>query len=168
MAVLALAELRSAPATDPGSQLGEHELAALRAGGLDLSPARPSEPDPVVDTAAQYTALLADSVDVAEAARILSVTPARVRQRAQERTLFALRVGEEWRFPRAQFADGMQLHGLAAVVRALPADLHPVAAWRFLNEPDPDLELDGTPVSPVAWLCSGGAADPILAIAREL
>ncbi len=168
VALVALAGLRTAPAADPGTQFSEQELAALRSGGADLGPARSSDPDPAADTAARFAALLADSADVPEVSRLLGVTPARVRQRAQDRTLFAIREGDEWRFPRAQFEGRAQLRGLSAVTAALPGDLHPVAAWRFLNEPDPDLELADGPVSPVAWLRSGGPADPVVAIAREL
>ena len=168
VAVTAITALRSARVTDPSTQFTGGERAALVSGGLDLSPRRAREPDPMAETAARFSALLADSADVAEVATNLRVTRARVRQRAIERTLFAIRENDEWRFPRAQFVDGTPLRGLSAVVAALAADLHPVAAWRFLTEPSPDLELISEPVSPMSWLRSGGSPEAVVAIAHEL
>jgi hypothetical protein len=179
-AATALAELRNAqgaPIDDPASQVAPAERRYLEAGGLDLSPRRKRDPDPRADFAARYATLLADSEDVAAAAERLGVTRARVRQRALERSLLAIRESDEWRFPRLQFAtggagddggDGAPIRGLPAVSIALPLDLHPVEAWRFLTEPSPDLELGDRAVSPLDWLRSGGAPDPVVAIAREL
>jgi hypothetical protein len=174
-AATALAELRSAAGArvdEPATQLSESDRRYLEAGALDLSPRRRRDPDALADVTARYAALLADSEDVPEVAERLGVTRARVRQRALERSLLAIREADEWRFPRLQFAEGdgdrAPIRGLPAVAMALPLDLHPVAAWRFLTEPNGDLELDDRPVSPLAWLRSGGAPDPIVAIAREL
>jgi hypothetical protein len=172
----ALAELRGtagAAIDDPASQVSEAERRQLEAGGLDLTPRRRRDGEVLAESAARHAALLADSEDVGEVAERLGVTRARVRQRALERSLIAMREGDEWRFPRAQFAaapDGSSapIRGLPAVSLALPRDLHPVAAWRFLSEPNGDLELEGRPVAPLDWLRSGGAPDPIVAIAREL
>ena len=170
VAARAIDELRAAEARidDPSSQLSEGEAATLRSGGIDLARRRRSEPDPVGEAAARYAALLADSEDVAEVAERLGVTRARVRQRAAERTLLAIREDDEWRFPRAQFDDGAPIRGLPAVSVALPPDLHPVAVWSFLNEPSSDLALADRPASPLEWLRSGGSPDPVAAIAREL
>lgn len=168
VAVTAITALRSVGVTDPSTQFGDEEQSALVAGGLDLTPRRVGEPDPIVDAAARFSALLADAADVAEVATSLGVTRARVRQRALARTLFAIRENDEWRFPRAQFVDGTPLRGLSEVVAALAPDLHPVAAWRFLTEPSPDLELMHEPVSPMTWLISGGSPEPVAAIAHEL
>lgn len=170
-AAAALEELRSSAGPrvdDPRTQLSERERWALDAGGLDLTPRRAKDPDGLAQTAARFAALLADSEDVGEVAARLGVTRARIRQRALERSLLAIREGDEWHFPRAQFADGAPIRGLPAVTLALPLDVHPVAAWRFLTEPSADLELDDGPVSPMDWLRSGGSADPVAAIAREL
>lgn len=170
VAARAIAELRGTEARidDPSTQLAEPEAATLRAGGLDLAKRRRTEPDPIGETAARYAALLADSEDVAEVAARLGVTRARVRQRASERTLLALREADEWRFPRAQFAEGAPIRGLPAVSLALPVDLHPVAVWMFLNEATPDLPVGERPATPLEWLRSGGAPEPVAAIAREL
>lgn len=170
VAARAIQELRGPEARidDPASQLTDAEAASLRAGGLDLARRRRSEPDPIGETAARYAAILADSEDVARVAERLGVTRARVRQRAAERTLLAIREDDEWRFPRAQFEAGAPIRGLPAVSLALPPDLHPVAVWTFLREPTTDLPVAERPASPLEWLRSGGSPEPVAAIAREL
>ena len=170
VAARAIGELRGDDARidDPAGQLTDEEAATLRSGGLDLAKRRRSEPDPIAESAARYAAILADSDDVGEVADRLGVTRARVRQRAGERSLLAVREGDEWRFPRAQFADGAPIRGLPAVSLALPPDLHPVAVWSFLNERTTDLAIDDRPASPLEWLRSGGSPDAVAAIAREL
>jgi hypothetical protein len=169
-AARAIEELRAPEARidDPASQLSGGDVERLRVGGLDLAPRRRREPDPVGDAAARYAAILADSEDVGAVAQRLGVTRARVRQRASERTLLAIREGDEWRFPRAQFDDGAPVRGLPAVSLALPVDLHPVAVWSFLNDPSPDLTVDDRPSSPLDWLRSGGSPEAVAAMAREL
>ena len=171
----ALAELQAAAGAqidEPAGQVSEPERRYLEAGGLDLAPRRGRDPDPMLESAGRYAALLADSADVAEVAERLGVTRARIRQRALERSLLAIREGDEWRFPRAQFvaADGgaAPIRGLPAVSMAIPSDLHPLDAWRFLNQPNGDLELGDRVLSPIDWLRSGGSPDPVVAIAREL
>jgi hypothetical protein len=170
VAARAIGELRGTEARidDPAGQLTESEAETLRAGGLDLAKRRRNDPDPIAESAARYAAILADSEDVGGVATRLGVTRARVRQRAAERTLLAVREDDEWRFPRAQFADGAPIRGLPAVSLALPPDLHPVAVWAFLNAPSEDLPVDDRPASPLEWLRSGGSPDPVAAIAREL
>jgi hypothetical protein len=170
VAARAIEELRGTEARidAPGSQVSTSEADVLGAAGLDLAPRRRSEPDPLAETAARYAAILADSGDVAEVAERLGVTRARVRQRALERTLLAIREDDEWRFPRAQFAERAPIRGLPAVSVALPPDLHPVAVWTFLTDPSADLPVDERPASPLEWLRSGGSPDPVAAIAREL
>jgi hypothetical protein len=170
-AAVAIGELRALPGPvvrEPATQFAAPERVALRAAGLDLAAGRARDPDPRLETAARYAALLADSEDVGEVAERLGVTRARIRQRALERSLLAIREDDEWHFPKAQFADGSPIRGLAAVSVALPLDVHPVAVWRFLTEGSIDLELDDGPVSPIEWLRSGGSPDPVVAIAREL
>lgn len=170
-AATAIAEMQAGagPRVDePATQFTQPEREILAGGGLDLTPRRARDPDPLAETAARYAALLADSEDVGAVAERLGVTRARVRQRALERSLFAIREDDEWRFPRAQFAEGAPIRGLSAVSISMPLDLHPVVAWRFLTEPMVDLELGDHPMAPLDWLRSGGSPDPIVAIAREL
>ena len=169
-AARAIEEMRASEARIdvPAGQFSTTETATLRAGGLDLANRKRSEPDPIGEAAARYAAILADSADVAEVAERLGVTRARVRQRAGERTLLAIREDDEWRFPRGQFDGAAPIRGLPAVSLAFPVDLHPVAVWGFLTDPSTDLAVDDRAASPLEWLRSGGSPDPVAAIAREL
>ncbi len=168
-AVAALGQVRGSGSADAAHQFGAEDRATLAAGHFDLSPPDDVTQDHVAVTAARFAALLADSADVPEVAAKLGVTSARIRQRANERSLYAIREANEWRFPRWQFdAQGQPIRALATIIAALPSDLHPVATARFLSEPLLDLEIDDEPVSPLAWLQSGGAPDRAARIARDL
>jgi hypothetical protein len=154
---------------DPAAAFTATEARLLAEGGLDLSPGRPGEPDRALRTATALAGLELGSAGVAEVAKALHVSPARIRQRALERTLYAIRVDDEWRLPRWQFDDqGRPLPGIATVAAALSRGVHPVAVYRFLAEPSPDLVFLGEPVSPLEWLRTGGDPTPVAAIAREL
>jgi hypothetical protein len=160
---------RSPAAGDPVSAFAADEATILEEGGLDLAPMRPSEPDVVLQTAMSLALISAKAASAAEVAAALAVSRARVRQRAVERTLYAVRVDDEWRFPRWQFDEaGRPLPGVASVIPAIPRGVHPVAVSRFMSEPSPDLEVLDERVSPLEWLRSGGDPEPVVAIAREL
>jgi hypothetical protein len=83
--------------------------------------------------------------------------------------LWAVRdVRGRWRLPALQFLDGdpvRVLPGLAHVLRALPANTHPLEVAAFLTTAQPELELAGTTVSPREWLASGGEPAQVAAIA---
>lgn len=160
---------RSPAREDPAAAFTATEARLLVEGGLDLSPGRPAEPDVALRTATALAVLEVGSATAAEVATALHVSPARIRQRAVEGTLYAIRVDDEWRFPRWQFDDeGRALPGIATVAAALSRGVHPVAVRRFLAEPNPDLLVLGEPVSPLEWLRTGGDPAPVAAIAREL
>jgi hypothetical protein len=170
VAVVALGQImRRRPAEEPANLFTEDEARILGEGGLDLSPARPHEPDVVVRTAARYAVMLVQAKSATEVAHNLGVTSTRIRQRALERTLYGIRDRDEWRFPGWQFDDsGRPIRGLDAVLPVMSRDLHPIAVFRFLSEPSPDLEIDENPVSPLAWLATGGDPEPVAAIAATL
>lgn len=170
VAVVALGEIsRRGSGEGPTNLFTEEEARILGEGGLDLSPRRPDEPDVVVRTAARYAVMLVQAKSATEVAHDLGVTSARIRQRASERTLYGIRDGDEWRFPGWQFdASGRPIRGLGAVFPVMPRDLHPIAVFRFLSEPSPDLEIEDEPVSPLAWLATGGDPAPVGAIAATL
>jgi hypothetical protein len=154
---------------DPASTFTTIEAHLLAQGGLDLSPGRQHEPDIALRTATALAVIEVKSATVAEVATALHVSPARIRQRALERTLYALRVDDGWRFPGWQFDDdGRPIPGIATVVAALSRGVHPVSVWRFLSEPSPDLEILDERVSPLEWLRTGGDPAPVAAVAREL
>jgi hypothetical protein len=158
------------PAADPRSQFTQAEVASLRRGGLSLEPRSASEPDMVARTAARTSVMSIEAKTAGDVAKALGVTAARVRQRATERTLYAIRSSETLRFPAWQFDPhtGHEIRGLAAVLPAFSPTLHPIAVYRFLDEPSPDLEIDLEPTSPLRWLEMGGDPAPVAEIASAL
>jgi excisionase family DNA binding protein len=110
----------------------------------------------------------ATSLTAREAAARLGVEQSRVRQMLGERSLLGFKDGNEWRLLELQFADDQLVPNIRQVVRALPAELPISAAANWLMTPEPDLELDGEPVSPLRWLTEGGPADPVVALAADL
>lgn len=165
----ALEELGGAPATDPRAALAADEVAALESIGADLRPRRRGEADPRAASAAAIAAVLADALPVAEVARRLGIDTSRVRHRLAARTLLGIRRTDGWRLPRWQFGDdGLPLPGLAKVLRALPADAHPLVVARFFATPQPELVLGKKVVSPREWLAGGGDPAGVVALARDL
>jgi hypothetical protein len=153
---------------DVGRQFSESDEAALREGGLDLDARRPDEPSAGAVTAAEMTALLVDSIAVSETARRMGVNQSRIRQMLGERSLFGIKGERGWQVPLFQFAGDRPIPGVAAVLRAMPEDLHPVEVWVWLSSPEPDLNVRGRAVSPLAWLRSGGSPEPVARLATDL
>jgi hypothetical protein len=170
-AVIVLGEgLRRRRPGDPTSMFSVADAEVLRKGGLTLESRRHGEPDVVARTAARAAVMLFQAKTTAEVADALRVSATRVRQRAVERTLYAIRDGGEWRFPRWQFDPqaGREIPGLAAVIPSLSPRLHPIAVYRFLTEPSPDLEVEDQAMSPISWLSTGGDPGPVAEIAATL
>src|SRR5712692_2185470 len=120
------------------------EAQVLASGGLDTAPLRAGEEEPLTQTALEYARLLQSSLSVEQAAQLLDVNPSRVRQRltGHPRTLYGIKEGRNWRVPRFQFAGRKPIPGVAAVIGAVPPDLHPVAVRRWFTAPHPDLRVD--------------------------
>jgi hypothetical protein len=152
------------PSADPSSRFTQSDVDILRRGGLALEPKSVSEPDVVARTEARAAVMFIDAKTAADVAKTLGVSASRVRQRAIERTLYAIRNGGAWLFPTWQFDPdtGHEVLGLASVIPSIPRTLHPVSVFRFLDEPSPDLEIDDIPTSPLRWLATGG--DPALVV----
>ena len=145
----------------------------LASGGLDTSPLRAGEGEPLTETALEYARLLQSSLSVEQAAKLLGVNPSRVRQRltGHPRTLYGIKEGKAWRVPRFQFAGRKPVPGVAAVIGALPPDLHPVAVRRWLTTPHPDLRVDpdeARSVAPLEWLRTGRAPEVVTDLARGI
>ena len=168
--IVLLDGLRRAQADDPASLFSEAEAEVLRAAGFSLEARSTNEPDVVARTAAQGAVIVAEAKTAAQVARAMEVTASRVRQRATDRTLVAIRDGDEWRFPSWQFdpETGKEIRGLATVIRAMPSGLHPLAMFRFMTQPNPDLDVNDLPVSPIAWLIGGGDTEPVAQLAAGL
>lgn len=157
------------------SQADESGLTAaeeqeLRRGGFDPEPRQDPATDPVAQARAEYASLLADSMTVKEAAKLLDASDARIRQRLADRTLYGIKDGATWQIPRLQFDGKRVVPGLDAVLPSIRADVHPVALRRWLTTANPDLPLAPaeTPVSPLDWLASGGDPTPVVALAEAL
>lgn len=147
----------------------EHTAVLLAEAGFDMSPGRPGEMDRLVagETLA-YTALLADSLSVAEVARRLGVDPSRIRQRVTGRSLCGVRVGREWRLPAWQFDETAAIPHLQRVLEALSADLDPVSIARFMTFANEELLMGGEPVAPRVWLAAGRDPEPVVRMAGYL
>jgi len=116
-----------------------------------------------------FSRLVAGSVSTTQAAGLLGVDGARIRQRLAERTLYGFKLlGSEWQLPSFQFTEVGLVPNLGQVLRTLPADLHPVEVYNWLTLPEAELELEGEPVSPLDWLRTGGSPEPVLEIARQI
>ncbi|WP_024355879.1 hypothetical protein [Leucobacter chironomi] len=100
---------------------------------------------------------------VGEAAEMIGVTPARVRQRCAARTLLAQRRSDGWHLPSFQFLDGRELPGWSGVAPAIPAGTPLPLVERVLTSPAMRLRVDGEELAPFEWLAQGG--DPALAAA---
>ncbi len=155
-------------ASDPYAELDPASRALLEQGGLSFSPLEPGEIASIEQTAAEMAALRADSGSVRDVAGRMQVTDGRVRQLLRGRALFGLTDGDAWRIPWFQFAGPRPVPGLDRVLVELPEAIHPVAVYRFLSLPNPDLEVDGVPVSPLTWLRTGADPRPVALIAADL
>ncbi len=153
----------------PRRELTQEEVGALERGGVSVDVSEPGE-DPLELAAAKYTALLAQSLTVSEAAKMLGVNPSRVRQRLAGRTLYGIRQRSGWRLPAFQFERGRPLPGIELVLPRLDTTLHPLSVYNWFTSPDPDLVIgpDELPVSPRDWLLSGGDPSVVAEIAASL
>jgi len=106
---------------------------------------------------------------VAEVAVRLQVTSSRVRQLLGQRRLYGIRPGgRAWVIPSWQFAGDRLLPGVEMVNQAIPQDCHPLAVDGFFHTDQPELEVGGTALSPLAWLQRGGDPSVVQALAGDL
>jgi len=94
-----------------------------------------------------------------EVATKLGVDIDQVQQRQAEGNLFAFTAEGERRYPTWQFTGDPRhpvLPGLARLIRAFPADMHPASILGFMTTPQDDVRIRAVPVTPVAWLLHGG------------
>ncbi len=119
-------------------------------------------------TIARYAALLAGSRTVGEVAALLGVDESRVRQRLAARTLYGIKRGRDWLLPDFQFERAGEVPNIGVVLPRLSSELHPVAVATWFTLPNPDLVIEGEPVSPRDWLRSGGAARSVATLAAAL
>jgi hypothetical protein len=155
---------------EPTSQLSREAESFLEAH----SGIKPADLGTVHHQRAKTMALVAlefaDALTTREVALLLERDESRVRHYAKDGQLYALRgAGRSLRFPRWQFGpQKTRLPHLAAVLTALPDDLHPVEVMRFFTGEADQLEIHGESTSPRMWLLGGGAAEPVVSLARSL
>ena len=103
------------------------------------------------------------SLSLSEVAERLDLDVAEVRRRTSEGRLYAFTAHDEEHYPTWQFtndATAPVLPGLAAVIAALPSDMHPATIRGFMSTPQRSARINGIPVTPVDWLMH--ARDPRL------
>lgn len=99
------------------------------------------------------------SLNPGQAAGRLGLTLAEVRRLTAERQLYAFNARDEMLYPIWQFTGapaGPVLPGLAAVIAAFPAGMHPATIRGFMHTPQRLTVLDGVRVTPVDWLRQAG------------
>ena len=103
------------------------------------------------------------SATVSEAATMLGVTAARVRQRCAAGTLLAQRRSDGWHLPLFQFPEDREPVGWSLVAKVIPLGTPLLLAERVLTSPEARLRIGDEEVAPLEWLAQGG--DPELAAA---
>lgn len=116
--------------------------------------------------------LRATGLTTHEAAKRLNVNDSRVRQRLAKRSLYGIKAGDEWRLPAFQFARTGLVPGIDRVLPRLPSRLSPIAVYRWLHTPNPDLddgsEEQGRTLTPLQWLQTGGDPEVVAELAAGL
>jgi len=161
--------LRGEAGESAARTLSVGELNALKAVGLATEPFEEGiARDPLMQSIADYMALLETSYSTAQAAKYLKVDASRVRQRLREHSLFGIDYDGEKRLPRFQFERQHVIPGMREVLAALPKELNPLDVAEWFLSPNPDLEIDAqeTPLSPRVWLLQGRAVEPVVMLAR--
>lgn len=152
----------------PEEHLSPEQLHVLKDSGFELeAPALDAE-DPVLLGALEYAVLRSTGLTTREAGERLGVNDSRVRQRLGERRLYGIKRGDGWRLPAFQFTPDGLVPGIDRVLVQLDPGLSPVAVYRWLVIPNPDLAAEGREHSPLQWLLSGRDPEAPAELARWL
>lgn len=149
--------------------LSKSDLTALERMGANIRRLPEGPNHPVTRSVAAYAALIKTALSTDEVARMLGVTPSRVRQMLQDRELHGIRPDKAWLIPSFQVHEGALLPRLAAVIPHISPDAHPLGVQNFFLHPSGDL-LDeaGEAMSPQEWLLTGGDPLPVARMAADL
>ncbi|WP_104089120.1 hypothetical protein [Cryobacterium sp. N19] len=112
-------------------------------------------------------AAITETLSAAEVALRLGLSASRIRHRQAKGGLYGFLSGGKRRYPTWQLTnDSAQpvLPGLAAVVKALPGDMHPASFQGFMTTPQANLCVSGEPMTPVEWLRNGGNPQVLVGI----
>lgn len=159
------------PYPDPSSTLSADQLRILAEGAFDLGVPDLGQRDPVLLGVLEYAAMRLSALTTREAADRLGLkTDSRVRQRLSERTLYGLKVEEEWRLPIFQFRENEGLvPNIERIFPALDRELAPITVLHWFTNPNPDLACADTrnePVSPLTWLSLGLDPEEVVELAQ--
>jgi hypothetical protein len=157
------------PENDSASTLSAHDAEYL-AAHAGVTPANDSDRAALASRRmALMTVEFARSLDRAEVANRLRISPSRVSHRQADGSLYALSVGpSKLRYPDWQFEGTTTLPHLAELLTSFPTGVPAALVRRFMTEPDPDLELGGEAMSPRDWLTQGGDPSAVLELAATL
>lgn len=110
------------------------------------------------------------SRSVQEVAHRLGLSPSAVRRYVSLRKLYAYTSMGRLIFPAWQFHDARNetIPSLADVLERIPTRSHPQTVSGFFLTPQPDLSLQGRPVSPKEWLEAGKDFRVVASMAAEL
>lgn len=147
----------------------DEERAAINQGGGMLEARDLGIDDPMLQATAEYAAIVASALSTAEVAKVLRVSPGRVCQRLQARSLLGITTSRGWRVPSFQFVDSGEMSGWSAVARALPEGVSLTGVLRWLLQRHCDLVVgeDELPLSPRAWLLSGRDPEAVVALTAD-
>ena len=157
----AIDELENALYGPSRTELTDGEIVTLERAGVDLDE-HPDGADPMLDYATAFAAICATSLTPAALARMLEVTPVRVRQMIRNGSIYAMRLDGRLHIPAYQIVDRALVPNIGRVNQAL-AGLDPVSAQRWITAPDADLEA----MSPLNWLKAGRGVDAVLRVVPE-
>lgn len=135
-----------------------------------ISPGSRAVGEATAANAAGQERLGTESLSAGQIARRLGLPTAVIRERVAGRRLYAYRRDGDLLFPEWQFTtsgDTVIPH-FHSILAALPEDAHPDTIAGFFLTEQPDLVLDGQPVSARVWLEAGGPPDIVMEMARDL
>jgi len=127
---------------------------ALIRGGFSVEKREYEGADPQARTEAKYENLLNTSLNPDEVAQMVGLSVNDVLRQLDEGVLYGISTDNGWRVPTFQFEGNRPLPGLDEVLPLLHQELHPIAVSNWFANPNPDLLIGGTAVSPRQWLLS--------------
>lgn len=155
-------------AAGKAKDLTQIESDILQSGGFEAEAQVNYEP--LAKYAARYQALLNSCLTVAEAAKKLSVSTGRVRQRllSKPRELFGIRLNNSWRLPAFQFKKAGLVPNIEQVISQIDPNIDPVAVESWFITANIDLEFEEGNVSPLEWLMMGKDWKQLSELAKNL
>lgn len=112
----------------------------------------------------------AQALSVQDTAKLLDVSPSRVRHRLGDRALYAYPSagsGVSRLIPRWQFVGGKEIPHLGEVLRALPEEFTPIDVKAFVLNARIDHPATGETIGLVEWLSSGNHPAAAVALAHD-